>query len=118
MLGKETHMEFKSDEKKTWLEDESGKQIALLVHPEVRPGVVNLMHTEVDPSLGGQGIAGKITQYVADSLREKGLTAELSCSYSIRWFSKHPEYADVLEDPEKERQKAEMLAGPACGLRR
>ena len=111
-------MEFKSDEKKTWLEDKNGKQIALLDHPEVRPGVVNLMHTEVDPSLGGQGIAGKITQFVADSLREKGLTAELSCSYSIRWFSKHPEYADVLEDPEKERQKAEMLAGPACGLKR
>jgi len=53
-----------------------------LDHPEVRPGVVNLMHTEVDPSLGGQGIAGKITQAVADRLREKGLKAELSCSYS------------------------------------
>ena len=34
------------------------------------------------------------------------------------YIPKHPEYADVLEDPEKERQKAEMLAGPACGLRR
>ena len=54
----------------------------------------------------------------AERLREKGLKAELSCSYSIRWFSKHLEYADVLEDPEKERQKAEMLAGPARGLRR
>ncbi len=112
------HMEFKSDEKKTWLEDKNGKQIALLDHPEVRPGVVNLVHTEVDPSLGGQGIAGKITQAVAERLREKGLKAELSCSYSIRWFSKHPEYADVLENPEKEKQKAEMLAGPACGLKR
>ena len=28
MPGKETYMEFKSDEKKTWLEDENGKQIA------------------------------------------------------------------------------------------
>ena len=82
-------MEFKSDQAKTWLEDENGKQIALLDHPEVRPGVVNIVHTEVDPSLGGQGIAGK-----------------------------HPEYADVLADPDKEKQKADMLAGPACGLRR
>ena len=80
-------MEFKSNEAKTWLEDENGKQVAVLDHPEVRPGVVNLVHTEVDPSLGGQGIAGKITQAVADSLREKGLKAELSCSYSIKWFS-------------------------------
>ena len=68
-------MEFKSDDKKTWLEDENGKQIALLDHPEVRPGVVNLVHTEVDPSLGGQGIAGKITQAVAERLREKGIRA-------------------------------------------
>ena len=111
-------MEFKFDEAKTWLEDENGKQVAVLDHPEVRPGVVNLVHTEVDPSLGGQGIAGKITQAVADSLREKGLKAELSCSYSIKWFAKHPEYADVLADPDMEKQKAEMLAGPACGLRR
>ncbi len=61
-------MEFKFDEAKTWLEDENGKQVAVLDHPEVRPGVVNLVHTEVDPSLGGQGIAGKITQAAAPIL--------------------------------------------------
>ena len=110
-------MDFKYDQNKTWLEDENGKQIALLDHPEVRPGVVNLNHTEVDPSLGGRGIAGKMTQNVADRLREEGRKAELSCSYSIRWFSKHPEYQDVLEDPGKEAEKAAQLAGPACGIR-
>ena len=76
-------MEFKSDKARTWLEDDNGKQIALLDHPEVRPGVVNIVHTEVDPSLGGQGIAGKITQAVAEELRKKGLKAELTCSYAI-----------------------------------
>lgn len=111
-------MEFKTDAEKTWLEDESGRQIAVLDHPEIRPGVVNLIHTEVDPSQKGQGIAGRLTQNVADRLRAEGLKAELSCSYSIRWFSKHPEYADVLEDPEEEAKKAAALAGPACGIRR
>ena len=111
-------MEFKSDKSKTWLEDDNGKQIALLDHPEVRPGVVNIVHTEVDPSLGGQGIAGKITQAVAEDLCKKGLKAELTCSYAIRWFAKHPEYADILADPDKEKQKADMLAGPACGIKR
>lgn len=111
-------MKFRSDPAKTWLEDASGKQIALIDHPRVRPGVVCLAHTEVDPSLEGQGIAGKITKEVADKLRAEGLKAELSCSYSIRWFSLHPEYKDVLADPEAERIKAEKLAGPACGIRR
>ncbi len=111
-------MEFKTKQEKTWLEDESGKQLAVLDHPEVRPGVVNLEDTEVDPSLGGQGIAGKITEFVANKLREDGIKAELSCSYSIKWFGKHPEFTDVLADPEKEAQKFEALAGPACGIKK
>ena len=110
-------MDFKTEKDKTWLEDESGKQVALLDHPEVREGVVCLTHTEVDPSLGGQGIAGKITQFVADKLREEGRKAELSCSYSIKWFDKHPEYADLLMDPEAEAKRAAELAGPACGIK-
>ena len=111
-------MDFKTDRDKTWLEDENGKQIALLDHPEVRPGVVNLVHTEVDPSMNGQGIAGKMTEFVADKLRSEGIKAELSCSYSIRWFSKHPEYSDILADPETEAKDAAALGGPACGIRR
>ncbi len=43
--------------------------------------------------------------------------AELTCSYSIRWFSKHPEYEDVLTDPQMEKRKADELAGPACGIK-
>lgn len=111
-------MEFKSNDRKMWLEDENGKVVALLDYPEVAPGVVNFAHTEVDPSLGGQGIAGKITEAAAERLRREGLKAELSCSYSIKWFSKHPEYADVLVNPEEEAAKAAALAGPACGIRR
>ena len=109
-------MNFKSDANKTWLEDAAGRTIAILEYPQVRPGVVNLAHTHVDASLQGQGIAGKLTQAVADQLREEGIKAELSCSYSIKWFSKHPEYADVLYDPAAEAKKAEVLSGPACGI--
>lgn len=111
-------MEFKHTNERTWLEDENGKVIALLDHPETAPGVVNFAHTEVDPSLGGQGIAGKITQATADRLRAEGKKATLSCSYSIRWFGKHPEYADLLADHTKEAEKAAALAGPACGIRK
>ena len=110
-------MDFKTEKNRTWLEDESGKQIAILDHPEIRKDVVRLTHTEVDPSLGGQGIAGKITQFVADKLRSEGQKAELSCSYAVKWFAKHPEYADILADPKAEAEKAAILAGPACGIR-
>ena len=111
-------MIFHNNKEKTWIEDETGRRIAVLEHPEVRPGVVNMVHTEVDPSLGGEGIAGKITQHVADRLRAEGCKAELSCSYSVKWFSQHPEYSDVLDDPEMEAKKAAELAGPSCGIKR
>ncbi len=109
---------LQSTREKTWMEDTSGKQVAVLDHPEIRPGVVVFAHTEVDESLGGQGIAGKLTQAAADNLRKDGVKAELSCSYSIRWFAKHTEYADVLADPNAEAARAAALAGPACGLAR
>ncbi len=70
-------MDFKSTKYCTWLEDETGKRIAVLDYPEVKPGVVNLVHTEVDPSMSGQGIAGKITEHVANLLREDGRKAKV-----------------------------------------
>lgn len=68
--------------------------------------------------MNGQGLAGKISEYVAKELRKQGIKAELTCSYSIKWFSKHPEYNDILRNPEAETKKAAQLAGPVCGIQR
>ena len=111
-------MTYKSENNKTWIEDDNGKQIAILEYPEVKPGLVNIVHTEVVPEMNGQGLAGKITEYVAKELRKQGIKAELTCSYSIKWFSKHSEYNDILSDPEAEAKKTVQLAGPACGIQR
>ncbi len=111
-------MTYKSENNKTWIEDEKGKQIAILEYPEVKPGLVNLVHTEVASEMKGQGLAGKITEYVAKELRKQGIKAQLTCSYAIKWFSKHPEYSDILDNPEAELKKAAELAGPACGIQK
>ncbi len=111
-------MEYIKEMNRIYLKDETGKRLAEIDFPEVRPGVVVITHTEVDPSLGGKGIAGELTKAAAEQLRADGRKAVLSCSYAIRWFSKHPEYSDILDDPEAEAQKAAQLAGPACGIRR
>ena len=109
---------FKSDREQTWLEGENGEKLALIDYPEIRPGVVNIVHTEVGPNLEGQGIAGKMTQAAAEQLRSEGRKAVLTCSYAVKWFAKHPEYADILEDPEAEAKKAQMYGGPACGIKK
>ena len=103
IMGEVTRHEvraFRTDGEKTWLEDEAGQWLARLDHPAVGQGVVDLTHTVVDPAFGGQGIAGRLTQTVAEWLRSSGLKAKLTCSYAVKWFAEHPEYADVLAAPE------------------
>ena len=111
-------MEFKKASDKIWLEDENGREIAVIDFPAEEENVVNITHTLVDDSLKGQGIAGKLTQAAAEQLRSEGKKAVLTCSYAVKWFGNHPEYRDILADPEKEERKAAELGGPACGIRR
>ena len=44
-------MTYKSEKNKTWIEDDNGKQIAILEYPEVKPCLVNIVHTEVVPEM-------------------------------------------------------------------
>ncbi len=99
-------MGFKTNGRRTWLEDEDGNEVASLNHPQMVARVVNFLSIEVDDELKGQGIGDKMMQLVADKLRKDGFKAVLSCPYSIQWFDEHPEYQDVLENPALEAAKA------------
>ena len=111
-------MEFTYDKNRIWLANEDGDAIAFVDFPEFEPGKVEVTHTVVDPSLRGQGVAGKLMEALADRLSKDGRKAELTCSYAIKWFAKHPELQDLLIDPEAEAQKAAGLTGNACGIPR
>lgn len=111
-------MDFKASNEKIWLENEAGEVIAFVDFPEFEPGKVEVTHTVVDPCLRGQGVAGKLMEALAEKLAADGRKAELTCSYAVRWFAKHPELENLLIDPEAEKKKAEELAGDACGIPR
>lgn len=54
-------------------------------------------HTFVDPSLRGQGVAGKMMEVVAQYLRDNNIKASATCSYANAWLKKHREtYADII----------------------
>lgn len=59
-------------------------------------GVADIDHTFVDPSLRGQNLAGQLLEAAAAQIRAEGLKALPTCPYAVRWFSKHPEQADLL----------------------
>ncbi len=59
---------------------------------QVRNGKWIIDHTFTDPAYGGQGIAGKMVQCIAEAAQEKNVIIVPVCSYAAHWFSKHPEY--------------------------
>lgn len=52
-------------------------------------------HTEIDPSLEGQGLGGKLVRGALDQVRDSGLQVLPICPFVQAWMSRHPEYQDL-----------------------
>ena len=57
--------------------------------------LVVFTHTEVDPSLGGQGIGSALVQGALDHVRTLGLRVLLVCPFVQAWMARHPDYLDL-----------------------
>ncbi len=88
-------MDFIEESNRIYSADGTGKMIALVTFPDRSIHVAEINHTFVDDSLRGQGVAGQLMQAVVEKLRKEHKKAYPSCSYAIKWFSTHPEAADV-----------------------
>jgi uncharacterized protein len=55
-----------------------------------------LVHTEVDPSMEGRGIGGRLAGGALDAIRARGLRATVHCPFIAGWLQRHPEYSDVI----------------------
>lgn len=63
---------------------------------------VDFVHTEVDPSYAGQGLAGHLVTFALADVREQGKRIIAHCPYVAGWIAKHPEYDDI-NDPVQPR---------------
>lgn len=57
--------------------------------------LVVFTHTEVDPSLEGQGIGGLLVRGMLDDVRSRGLAVLPVCPFVQAWMARHPDYADL-----------------------
>ena len=57
--------------------------------------LVVFTHTEVDPSLEGQGVGGRLVQGALDQVRSLGLPVLPICPFVQAWMARHPEYLDL-----------------------
>ncbi|MDE7403221.1 MAG: N-acetyltransferase [Muribaculaceae bacterium] len=91
-------MKFVTDKDRIYATDASGKVVAEVTFPTVN-GVSTINHTFVDPSLRGEGVAGKLVKLAADHIIAEGNKLAATCSYAVAWFKRHPEYKTVCSGP-------------------
>lgn len=59
-------------------------------------GVMHLVHTEVHPSLQGQGVAARLVEAALAHARAEGWRVNPVCSYVRSYMQRHPETRDLL----------------------
>ncbi len=91
-------MNFITESDRIYATDPAGNVVAEVTFP-TEDGVSTIDHTFVDPSLRGQGVAGKLVKLAADKILAEGNKIAATCSYAVAWFKRHPEYNVVCLGP-------------------
>jgi uncharacterized protein len=86
-------------------------EVAGFVQYGVRPGLLALVHTEVDPRFEGQGVGGRLVRGALDDARAKGLRVLPFCPFVNGYLKRHPDDVDLV--PAEYRAHFDLSAPPA-----
>lgn len=65
------------------------------------PGVVVLVHTDIDPVYEGRGLGSQLVAGALDDIRSRGLRLAPLCPFVAAYLRRHPEQTDlVVHDPQ------------------
>jgi predicted GNAT family acetyltransferase len=78
-----------------------GDQAGFLVYRH-RPGLLALIHTEVDERFEGQGIGGRLARFALEQARADGLHVLPFCPFVNEWMKRHPEFGDLVPEDYRE----------------
>jgi len=73
-----------------------GGEVAGVLHYRRHGGQVELMHTEVEQSFSGRGLAGRLASAALEDARSRATPVTVSCPYVIGYLDRHPEFTDLL----------------------
>jgi uncharacterized protein len=74
---------------------------------EERPGILAVMHTEVDPAFEGHGLGSALLGGILKDAKARGLQVLPYCPFLKAYLQKHPEYVDIV--PSAQRAKFGLL---------
>jgi len=82
---------------------EDGEQVGFVTY-RLGHGLIDFVHTEVDPDHGGRGLAGILVRAALDDARARGLAVLPHCPYVAAFIGGHrEEYLDLV--PEERRNE-------------
>jgi|SoiMethySBSTD1v2_1073268.scaffolds.fasta_scaffold3288963_1 uncharacterized protein len=61
-----------------------------------RPGVISLIHTEIDPAHNGEGLATRLVKATLDTARAQGLAVLPYCPFIQGFINRHREYRHLV----------------------
>ncbi|TVP85946.1 MAG: N-acetyltransferase [Acholeplasmataceae bacterium] len=103
-------MQYIHEPHRIHVNDENGKMIVNATFPEIKPGVVNVDHTFVDPALRGQGIASQLMHEVCRYARAQGYRMVATCPYAVVWFKRHQDQCDLIDE------QTQATLAPECQI--
>jgi predicted GNAT family acetyltransferase len=67
-----------------------------IIRYRIEPGVVVLVHTEVDEAVEGTGVGSQLVRGALADLRARGLRVVPLCPFVAAYLRRHPEDADLV----------------------
>ena len=68
---------------------------------ERRGDTLVFTHTEVDPDAGQPGLGSTLVRGALDDVRGRGGTVVALCPFVRGWIERHPEYGDLVSEPDR-----------------
>jgi NAD+ kinase len=76
-----------------------GGEVAGMLHYRRHGDLVELAHTEIDQAFEGRGLAGRLASAALADARARSTPVRVTCPFVQSYLQRHPEYADIVEDP-------------------
>ena len=75
-----------------------GEELAGFAVYELREGIIDFVHTEVDDAFEGHGVGSALARGALDDVRRDGTRKVVAtCPFIEQWIEHHEDYTDLLE---------------------
>ena len=74
---------------------EDGRVVGFVEY-HLRGGLIAFVHTEIDESMEGKGLASILIKYALDDSRARGRQVLPFCPFVNGYMSRHPDYVDLV----------------------